>query len=461
MHLHDVLRKALAQHCQGFSLPKALCVAYSGGVDSSVMLDVAHNVCNQDGIALSAFHVNHGISQHAQQWQAHCQFECESRNIPFFSSAISLSKQPQQSLEAQARDARYRLLDNFAKNTKIVLLAQHEDDQSETFLLQLKRGAGIRGLSSMPVYQQKPGGSAYLRPFLQQSRSSLLEYAQQHCLKWIEDESNMDNRYDRNFLRNNILPELAERWPAIKKTIARSAYHCAQAQQVNNEYMVLLGNTLLDKQNNLIIARFVTLSSATQSSFLRHWLCDGYGMQLTSAMLGQVLRLTDYTQEQPNTDSAFFQSGKYAVERFAGKLSVLDISQLPISGMRVVLDWQNQQEISLNKQLVIRKIEVADATSQLNTHASDQVFSLPLKGVSCVFGGSNLRFKYNANRPSKKLKAWYQEWQISPLKRQQTPVFVHNNVVLAVGLWPVKLSNISCEDEIASVHVEMASTNCP
>lgn len=444
--MHDVLRNALAIYGQGVCVPKALCVAFSGGLDSTVLLDVAHKVCKEDAISLSAFHVNHGISKHAQKWQKHCEQECGRRNIPFVTQSLSLTKSPQQSLEANARDARYRLLNDYAKDTILVLLAQHEDDQAETVLLQLKRGAGLQGLSAMPMYIKKPANAAYLRPFLQQPRQSLLDYAQQHKLAWVEDESNHDTQYDRNFLRKQIMPHLVLRWPAINKTIARSALYCAQAQQVNNEYMDLLVQTLCDAQNALLIDVFLQHSPATQSSFIRHWLSTLYGVTPSSEQLKQIIKLTLPSKNA----SAYIQFGGITIEHFQHKLQVFKTIENTQASKMIELDWQTTSEIPLDSSWVLQKLSQTPNTDIISEQSAStmQVFSLPKEGVTCVFGGSNLPFRHQLNRPTKKMKVWYQEWKVSPLQRQQTPVFLHAERVIVAGLLPLKISCDNKQNEI-------------
>lgn len=454
----DLLKNALADHCQGvFTFDNIkpdeeplfeLCLAYSGGLDSTVLLDVANRVCKKEGIRLTAFHVNHGLSANAMRWQSHCQHECEQRQIPFFSCAVSLKKLAQKSLEAQARDARYSALNNYAQTSKVVLLGQHEDDQAETFLLQLKRGAGVQGLSAMPMYTTHASGTTYLRPFLKLSRAQLLRYAKQHSLHWIEDESNADTRYDRNFLRNQIIPKLTHRWPSINRTIARSADNCAQALLVTTEYMQVLAKDIIDEQCALSIARFTFLSEPTQKSFIRHWLLSLYGLNVSSAQLNSVLSLSKPSQ---NTSPYIEVKGK-AIECFQGKLHVIDMAMTIESDSNPPVDilWHKGNEIRLSAYLVLRLLpnDPKEDTSTIRLPDATHIFRLPKEGLTCVFGGSNLRFKSSQKRPVKKLKTMYQEWQISPLQRRQTPVFALADEAIAVALPQLKISSSNIQNEV-------------
>jgi tRNA(Ile)-lysidine synthase len=531
----DVLKSALVDHCQGFfvsddtssnvhnkiSAAKAesfnqakakakglsditeICVAFSGGLDSTVLLDAADQICKQNNIALSAIHVNHSISTNANAWQRHCEKQCEQRGIALYSQTVVIKKLPQKSMEAEARDARYRIFDQHAQAQtqlsqargtqhkqngdnkanssvkRLILLAHHQDDQAETFLLQLKRGAGLQGLSAMATLHTRSCGAQYLRPFLGIARAQLTDYAKQQNLQWIEDESNQDERYDRNFLRQQILPLLVERWPSINTTICRSAFNCAQAEAVNNEYMALLSSSLIDKQKAISLPIFDQHSDATQKSFLRYWLSTYFALSPTSAQLTSVHALTQTSNTARATNSSgFILFAKQAVERYQDKLQVVELfasnvstptalkdedllthadnsKTAPYNTPPIMIDWHNGSLVHLNECLSLSIIASSKDPNNVNeTLASQDVFTLPKTGVHCVFAGSNLSFKSHPKRPRKKLKAMYQEWGISPLQRLNTPVFVKNNEVLAVGLSPVKTTCNGIDDPLEVIIVK-------
>ncbi|HEY0907297.1 MAG TPA: tRNA lysidine(34) synthetase TilS, partial [Methylophilus sp.] len=227
------LQRLLAARLEAFQalFPGAphFLLALSGGLDSVVLLHALQSLSSAGGFTLSAMHVNHGLSPHAYQWQTFCQHLCARYQIPFYSKRVQVSLDSGLGIEAAAREARYAALQfkRLQLTASALVTAHHVQDQSETLLLQLMRGAGIKGLSAMADWD---ASKSLLRPLLSVSRGDILAYAQQHQLEWVEDESNGDHRFDRNFLRGSILPALRQRYPQMDQTLARSAQHMAEAQ---------------------------------------------------------------------------------------------------------------------------------------------------------------------------------------------------------------------------------------
>ena len=197
-----------------------LVVGFSGGLDSCVLLHLLAECRQTLSFQLQAYHVHHGLSPNADAWADFCQDVCSKLNIPFTLSKVEINRNSGTGLEAAAREARYRALQS--SGADFICLAHHQDDQAETLLLQLARGAGVKGLAGMAGLNKK-----LLRPLLDVSRVDLERYAKQHQLAWIEDESNIDTKFDRNFMRHEVLPKLEKKYPAIRQTISRAAQHMA------------------------------------------------------------------------------------------------------------------------------------------------------------------------------------------------------------------------------------------
>lgn len=267
----DIL-KQLHEQLQPYQGRK-LWIAYSGGMDSHVLLDAVVKLRNALQSEVIAIHIYHGLQIVAENWVTHCQRQCAELNVPCEVVRVQVNTQRGESLEAQARLARYTALQNLIGEHDIVLTAQHQDDQAETLLLQLVRGAGVAGLAAMATVHSF-GKGWLVRPFLNISRQQLQKYAVAQNLQWIEDDSNQDRRFDRNFLRHEIIPQLQQRWSQLNVVLSRVARHQAEAQDL----LIELGEQDLthcqnsEFQQALSIIALKKLSPARQRNALRTWL---------------------------------------------------------------------------------------------------------------------------------------------------------------------------------------------
>lgn len=223
---------------------RRIAIAFSGGRDSMVLLDALHRIAPECGVALCAVHVHHGLSANADAWAQFCAAECAKRHIPLDVQRVSIDRKGGASLEATARTARYAALASAAAD--FVALAHHADDQAETLLLQLMRGAGSHGLAAMPRQRAGASGPALMRPFLALPRTALAAYARAQALAWVDDESNADVDVRRNFIRHEIVPRLARAFPGYPATLARSAAHQAEAAKLADELAELDAEGAID-----------------------------------------------------------------------------------------------------------------------------------------------------------------------------------------------------------------------
>ena len=212
-------------------------VAFSGGRDSIVLLDALARLAPEFGVALSAMHVHHGLSSRADAWAAFCADECAKRGTPFVLHRARIERAGGASLEATARAARYAAL--LAADADFIALAHHADDQAETLLLQLLRGAGPHGLAAMPLQRRMSSGPSLLRPFLALPRAAIDAYAVARGLAWVDDESNADIAVKRNFIRHEIAARLASAFPGYPATLARGAAHQAEAARLIDDLALL------------------------------------------------------------------------------------------------------------------------------------------------------------------------------------------------------------------------------
>ncbi len=203
-------------------------VAFSGGIDSTVLLHALSGIRDQQQNEIIAIHVDHGLHPDSSKWEAHCRQFAEGLDVAYVSKQVSVSEEYRNGPEAAARQARYAVLQTLVTHGDCLLSAHHEDDQDETLLLNLMRGSGQAGLAGIGAMQNF-GQGRLLRPLLGVSGDAIEDYAKRHDLRWIEDPSNADTRFDRNFLRQEIVPSLAARWPAVAARLRQSADLASEA----------------------------------------------------------------------------------------------------------------------------------------------------------------------------------------------------------------------------------------
>jgi tRNA(Ile)-lysidine synthase len=249
-----------------------LLVAFSGGLDSHVLLHLLLQAANDR--ALAALHVHHGLQAGADRWSEHCAAVCRGLGIPFQVLRVKVAREGQQGLEAAARDARYAALRVSVQPHDLLLTAHHQDDQAETVLLQLMRGAGPAGLAAMP--RLAPFGAGWLgRPLLEVARADLEAYAREAGLRWIEDPSNADHRFDRNYLRHEIMPRLARRWPGVTRNLAVAARIQADTlEQLDTLARGDMERCRGSRPETLSVAGVNALRRGRRRNLLRLWLID-------------------------------------------------------------------------------------------------------------------------------------------------------------------------------------------
>lgn len=240
---------------------QAVVVGFSGGLDSTVLLHAVHTVATEMGLDLSALHVNHGLSPNADAWGDSCALFCRELDLPLTTIRVKVPFDTGEGIEGAARRLRHKLLTD--QPADWVLLAHHADDQAETVLHNLVRGSGVRGAAAM----QEAHGRV-LRPLLGVAREALLAYARSRQLVWVEDESNADNRYTRNFFRHQILPLVATRFPRVGEQLAAAAARFSEASSLLDDLARL---DLRDHAPEFPLPRelFCELSAARARNLLR------------------------------------------------------------------------------------------------------------------------------------------------------------------------------------------------
>lgn len=277
---------------QTFKLPptQPLLVAYSGGLDSHVLLHALVQLRAGTGLRLRAIHVHHGLHADASRWEAHCRAVCAALGVELLTRRVTVPSASIKGLEAAAREARYRAFEHALLPDEVLCTAHHTDDQAETFLFRLMRGAGVHGLGAMTAKSQH-GSMTLLRPLLTFTRAALRGYAEREGLRWIEDPSNADARFARNYIRANVLPLLQTRWPAAPVVIARAAEQMRAAAALVDEIgrADYAASHLAD--GALAVGALQGLTPLRRQNVLRHWFAiNGFNAPSTRH-LNEVMRL--------------------------------------------------------------------------------------------------------------------------------------------------------------------------
>ncbi len=273
-----------------------LWVAFSGGLDSHVLLHALTSLGTSRPLTLTALHADHGLMPEADAWASHCENVCSELGVELITTQLSLDRRGGD-LEQAARRARYAWLGRFVGAGELLLTAHHRDDQAETLLLALMRGAGVDGLSAMPVVRPFAAGRL-MRPLLGFGRDALRAYAEGHRLRWLEDPSNADPRFDRNYVRARVLPALSARWPSAARALARSAGHLGEARRLLDDLAAMDLQTCrapgagarLARAPALAAASLAGLSSARARNLLRRWVREAGLPPPPSATLAELER---------------------------------------------------------------------------------------------------------------------------------------------------------------------------
>ncbi|GAB7218207.1 tRNA lysidine(34) synthetase TilS [Vibrio comitans] len=396
-------------------------LALSGGLDSRVMLECLSQYQLQNPqIEVRAVHVHHGLSRNADHWMERCKLWCEEARVPFYAEFASLDVDSKQSLEAQAREARYALLSKHINKNDLLLTAQHADDQLETMLLALKRGSGPRGLAAMGV-KSALGEAVLVRPFLALKREELEAFAKQQKLEWVEDESNQDTQFDRNFLRHQVVPALSKRWPGIQASALRSAQLCFEQEQLLDELLEQQYQSVLNADDSLDADALGELSEAIRNRLLRRWFAQhGFPMPAKKA-LGLIYHEVIKASQDANPKLII---GKVSVRRFHKCLFLVEqIKETPY--------WQSAITID-----TIMELPNGLGLVEVSTHSDIGLLVRAPKldeKVWVQFNPGGLTAHPDERSGSRKLKKLFQEYQIPPWKRSQTPILMYNEEVVAVG----------------------------
>jgi tRNA(Ile)-lysidine synthase len=400
-----------------------LALGLSGGLDSVVLLDVLRRLELPLGFRLSCVHVNHGISPNARRWAAFCARRCKRHAIPLAIHQVDIEPYRAEGLEAAARRARYRVY--AAQAADFIVLAQHLDDQAETVLLQLLRGAGVKGGAAMPLLRQQHGGNhagpapALLRPMLALARTEIEAYARANKITWVEDESNADTRRDRNFLRHRVLPVIAQAIPGYRTTLARAAGHLAEASLMLDE-LALADAKLAVSGNRLPVVELRRLGVPRAKNLLR-WL-----LQQQDQAAPEADRLQEGLRQlfEAGDDAAVRVAlGACELRRFAGHAYLLPA--LPAVPVQFRREWDGGRTWPLPELGGALQFSRCQGAGLSRARVRAQGLSLGLRQ-----GGEKIRLQ--AQRATRSLKNLLQEARMPPWERERLPLIYCADTLVAV-----------------------------
>lgn len=378
---------------------RRLWVAFSGGLDSTLLLHLAAHWHP----GLQAVHVNHQLQANASDTEAFCRDVCAGLDVPLTVQAVSvkLGTGPGEGLEEAARQVRYQAFEALLQPGDLLLMAHHGDDQAETILFRMFRGTGVAGLGGMP--QSRPLGAGHLvRPLLGVDRSKLERYARHAGMSWIDDPSNTDQRFDRNFLRLRILPLLKQRWSGLNQRLRHSASACAESDFLNQRLAEVQWQGMGGQLYCLPVAGLNALSVAEQKNLVRWWIRRaGYRLPAISDWSQILHELLQAAEDR----APELRAQGYSLRRFQGQLYlVADAPEIPEATLSLhaneTVNWGNW---------TIRLLPVVTGET-----------SVPPIRICRRQGGERVRFR--AGGPSKALKKWLQEQVVPPWQRSRLPL---------------------------------------
>lgn len=446
------LVQPLNQFFQGIdndtSTPCHIAVAYSGGVDSSVLLHLVAQAIKNTSVVLHAFHIHHGLSQHADAWQSHCEQVSHQLSVIFDTENVALSGIADVGVEDSARSARYAALDRLCVKYQIqyLLMAHHQNDQVETLLLHLCRGTGLNGLIGMDNVSDSSllpkSAVKVVRPWLDVPKTAIQAAVPLLNITHIEDESNQDTRYTRNTLRHRVIPVLKDYFPHIEQGLLRLSAHAASAQRMLQEVAETDAKTMV-QNNALNIALMRQINTDRQMNLLQFWLAKQDCRIASSSWLNELHHQLFDSKSDAQICVSLGDASVRRFDQFAYYVTNAEVKPLPETPL--AFRWQGEDELSFpgfGGKLVFTKVSKGIDAAWL--------MSQPLLMTQRT-GGEIV--KLHEKRPSKSLKVWFQEKHIPVWKRSVLPLVRsdQNTLIFAAGLGVNLLSTQQSEESAIDI----------
>lgn len=392
-------------------------LAYSGGVDSQVLL----HLLSQTNLDVRAVYIDHGLQAESKQWAEHCALSCQQLNIPFQSISVNAKAESAQGPEASARHARYAALAELIEENHCLLTAQHQDDQTETFLLQLFRGAGAAGLAAMPFCNAFSKG-LHMRPLLEFSQQQILDCAKQQNLTWVEDPSNKDDRYDRNFLRNQVMPILKQRWPAIDQTIVTVSKQQAENKHLLEYYAADELKRIHADFESLPVEALLDFDEPHLRNVLRYWIRQKNIPVPSRNVLQQIIQ--QMLMAADDAKSKVCWSG-FEMYRHKGDLYIVPEIE---HDDKQSFDWDGKSELVIDS--LSSKLIMQESTGK-GLHKN-----IVGKKLKVCFRQGGEKIKPAGRQETHSLKKLFQDVEVPTWQRSRIPlVYLNDELIAVVGYW--------------------------
>lgn len=417
----------LAPYLQRLHQARHCYIAYSGGMDSHVLLHALTMLLSPERV--TAIHINHNLSENAGVWEKHCRQQCELLGVAFRTESVDVRIQGQ-GLEQAARRARYSVFEKILLPGDLLAMGHHADDQVETVLYRLLRGSGVRGLAGMP--EQRPLGKGELfRPLLNYRRTELEEYARKEELLWIEDESNSQLEYDRNFLRHQVVPSIANRWQDYAERISHSAGLCNEAYLLQENLAASDMGRLAERSERLgwsiNLPEFLDLPVPRRANVLRYWA----GLHELDLPGHKALQAIEQGLLNASEDAVpLVHWGNAELRRYGERVYLLESLNLNTTTNNIdegSLLWDLTNTLSLPLGRLAAEVTVNSAGS----------LKVPDGGkITVVFRQGGERCQPVGRNGSNTLKKLFQEARLEPWLRSYAPlIFVDGELAAVADLW--------------------------
>ncbi len=376
-------------------------IAYSGGSDSTALLYFAKKMSEKYGVSIRAVHVNHNLNIESKEWENHCKISCKEMNIPLTIKNINIHLNPGDSMEEKAREERYSSIFTLMNSKTIMMTAHHADDQAETFLYQLIRGSGVKGLSSMPALKKLSKGY-HARPFLSLSKSTLTDIVDFSQLSYIYDKSNDDINFSRNFIRKEILPIINHKWPGSSKTISRAAHNLYDSVKLNQYLATIDIKNYLLKDKSKISVNLRELDLYRFKNVIRFWILkNNYRMP----SMEQTYSIYSNIFKAGNDKSPVFSCSEYEIRRYNDYVEIM--SPLKKHDPSKVYTWEHR------KNLIISNLSINLSWEKLEKRLGYKLE----KDAEVKFRKKGQNIKLDSKRS---LKDYMRENKIPPWQRERT-----------------------------------------